>query len=87
MTITVELPPEMEERFLAQAKLRGLSLDAYLKEFFSLSGPAPAQSTKLSPNEVNCLLDEAADLVPAGIPPLSDHAMSRDSIYTREDEW
>ena len=33
----------------------------------------------------NGFLDEAADLVPA-VPPLSDQAMSRESIYTREDE-
>jgi hypothetical protein len=87
MTITVELPPEIEEHFLAQAKLRGLPVDAYLKEVLSLSSVSPAQPTTLSPNEVNNLLDEAANLVPAGITPLSDHAMSRDSIYTREDEW
>lgn len=87
MTITVELPPEIEERFLAQAKLRGLSLDAYLKEFLSLSAVTTAQTITLSQNEVNSLLDEAANLVPAGITPLSDHAMSRDSIYTNEDEW
>ena len=87
MTITVELPPEIEERFLAQAKLRGLPVDAYLKEVLSLSSVSPAQPAVLSPNEVNSLLDEAANLVPAGIPPLSDHAMSRDSIYTNEDQW
>jgi hypothetical protein len=86
MTITVELPPEIEERFLAQAKLRGLSLDAYLKEFLSLSAVTPARPITFSPIEVNRLLDEAANLVSAGIAPLSDHAMSRDTIYTREDE-
>ena len=32
-------------------------------------------------------LDEAADILPEGIPPLSDEAMSRESIYTREDDW
>lgn len=31
--------------------------------------------------------DEAADLIPESVPPLSDHAMSRESIYTREDDW
>jgi hypothetical protein len=87
MTITVELPPEIEERFLAQARVRGLSLDAYVKEFISLSASAPVQMTTLSPEEVNLLLDEAADLVPGGVPPLSDYAMGRESIYSREDEW
>ena len=85
MTITLELPKEIEERLQAQARVRGLSLDAYVQEFLARStsvSPVPA----LSSDEVNRLLDEAADLVPSG-PPLSDDAMSRESIYTREDEW
>ena len=86
MTITVELPPEIEERLLAQARVRGLSLDAYVREFLAHSAQAPLQHAALSADELNRLLDEAADLVPDG-PPLSDHAMSRESIYTREDEW
>lgn len=32
------------------------------------------------------MLDEAADLLPNG-GPLSDFAMSPESIYAREDEW
>ena len=85
MTITVELPPEVEERFLAHARVRGLSLGAYVQEFLARSLPeAPAPS--LSPEALDRLLDEAADLVPSG-PSLSDYAMGRESIYTREDEW
>lgn len=86
MTITVELPPEVEERFLAQARVRGLTLDAYVQEFLARSGQVPAPAPSLSADELNRLLDEAADFVPRGLP-LSDYAMSRESIYTREDEW
>jgi hypothetical protein len=84
MTITVELPPEIEERFLAHARDRGLSLDAYVQEFLARSAEKQL-SPKLSPEDLDRMLDEAADLVPSG-PPLSDFAMSRESIYTREDE-
>lgn len=87
MTITVELPPEIEARFLAQAKERGLSLDAYVREFLSVNTTAPALASRLSPDDINRLLDEAAELVPAGVAPLSDYAMSRESIYARENEW
>lgn len=87
MTITVELPPEVEERFLAQARIRGLSLDAYVKELLSLSSATPTHGRQLSPDDVNLLLDEASELVPAPLAPLSDYAMDRDSIYSREDEW
>ncbi len=86
MTITVELPPEIEERFLAQARDRGLSLNAYVQEYLALSAQKQLPPTKLSPEDLNRMLDEAADLVPSG-GPLSDFAMSRESIYTREDEW
>lgn len=86
MTITVELSPEIEERFIAQARVRGLSLDAYVQECLARSAHAHQQPPTLSADELNRLLDEAADLVPSGLV-LSDHAMSRESIYTREDEW
>ena len=81
MTITVDLAPEMEEQVAAQARVRGLSIDAYIQEIVALS----SQSPKLSTEELNRLLDEAAEVVFDG-PPLSDFAMSRESIYTREDE-
>jgi hypothetical protein len=85
MTITVELPPELEEQFLTQASNRGLSLDAYVMECLTRL-TLPNAPLHQSPAELDRILDEAADLVPA-TPPLSDFAMSRESIYTREDEW
>lgn len=42
---------------------------------------------QLSPEEFDKALEEIADMIPEGIPPLSDEALSRESIYTREDEW
>lgn len=85
MTITVELPPELEEQFLAQANSRGLSLDAYLMDCLTRS-TQQLTSAHQSPSDLDRILDEAADLVPAA-QPLSDFAMSRESIYTREDEF
>ena len=82
MAITVELPPEIEERFLAQAQSRGLSLDAYVQEYLTRSTQQQFPP-KLSAEDVNRILDEAADLLTNG-GPLSDFAMSRESIYTRE---
>jgi hypothetical protein len=41
----------------------------------------------LTAEEVDRGLEKAADLIAEGIPPLSDEAMSRESIYTREDDW
>lgn len=86
MTIAVELSPEMEERFHAEARVRGLTLGAYVQQLLvqSAQGSPPAKS--LSSDDLNRILDEAADLIP-GTPALSDFAMSRESIYTHEDEW
>jgi hypothetical protein len=85
MTITVELSPEIEGRFLAQAKVRGLSLDAYVQEYLASSAQTQL-SPELSLVDLDRVLDEAADLVPI-MQPLSDFGMSRESIYVREDEW
>lgn len=87
MTITVELPPEIEERFRARARARGLSVGEYVQEYLARSSQPDRERPHLSVEEVNQILDEAADLVPTGVPPLSEEAMSRENIYTREDEW
>lgn len=87
MTITVELPKDIDELYLAQARARGITIGAYVHERLTQTAPSASRPPTLSAEEVNRVLDEAADLVPAGIPPLSDRAMSRESIYTREDEW
>ncbi|MFN7925713.1 MAG: hypothetical protein U0Q16_36775 [Bryobacteraceae bacterium] len=87
MAITVELPKELEERFVAQARVRGISVGAYVQEHLEQTAPAETTTVALSAEEVDRLLDEACDVIPAGVPTLSDYAMSRESIYTREDEW
>jgi hypothetical protein len=42
---------------------------------------------ELSAAELDSVFEEAADLIPAGTPSRSDEALSRETIYTREDEW
>lgn len=86
MNITIDLPPDIEERFRAQARKRGVSLTAYVQEYLARSLDAEAPAHAISTEDLDRILDEAADLVPASLG-LSDHAMSRDSIYTREDKW
>ena len=49
MTITLELPPDLEARFVAEAKAMGVPVEEVVPE-------------------MNKLLDEAADLMPEGIP-------------------
>jgi predicted HicB family RNase H-like nuclease len=42
MTITLELPPELEKRFLAEAQEKGMTLNAYLQERLTRPIPRPA---------------------------------------------
>jgi hypothetical protein len=50
---------------------------------------APTVSTEVSltANQIDQTLEEAADMLPAGVPALSETAFSREGIYTREDDW
>jgi hypothetical protein len=38
-------------------------------------------------DEIDRAFDEAAGIIPEGVPPLSDEAISPESIYAREDGW
>jgi hypothetical protein len=89
MTITLDLPPELEARFVAEARAKGLSVVDVVKahlshvpQVYGLYGPR-----HLSAADIETGLDEAADLIPAGVPAFSDEALTRENIYTREDDW
>ena len=86
MTITLDLPPDLEARFLAESTARGLPVAEVIKDYLYRQPPiqAPGQP---SAADVLKWLNKAADIIPADVPPLSDHAMSRESIYSREDDW
>lgn len=87
MTVTLELTPEVEERIVAAAKDCGLSVEDYIQR--KLEG----KPTTPDPNELpfeewwqkwNEWLN-SHDYIKA--PPLSDEAISRESIYReREDK-
>jgi len=88
MTVTLELKPEVEEQLEAQARGSGLSVKDYLEkrveEMISASELQPAKT----PEERVRLWNEwlsSHDYIEA--PPLSDEALSRESIYReREDK-
>jgi len=86
MTITLELPPDLEARFVAEAKAKGVPVGEIVTAYLYHAPPART-AKQLTAEELDRALEEAADLIPAGVPPLSDEAMSRESIYTREDDW
>jgi hypothetical protein len=79
MTITIELPPEIEASLAALAAEQGISLSDYLQHL--LEERVPARSAALlSPEERVRVWRESAKGVPH-TPPLSDEAVSRESFY------
>jgi hypothetical protein len=79
MTVTIELPPEIEAGLLAQAKAEGLPLPIYVQRLLQTQFPAGA-TTVMTPAERAAAWRESVVGLPH-TPPLSDQAISRESIY------
>ena len=82
MTVTLKLPEEFEARLIAEAGAKGVPVGELVTEYLYRTVPV-SHERQLAAEEIERGLDEIADL----LPPLSDSATSRDSIYTREDDW
>lgn len=84
--MTVTLRPDLEEELTAQAQAQGLSTEEFVnRELEKLVASMPS-SSKLAPEERARLWREFIEKHAVGGPPLSDYAVSRESIYSREDE-
>ncbi len=84
MTLLINLPPEKEAVFKAEAQLRGLSVEQWLVEVADQHvQPAGsiARLQKTNPQEWARRFDEWVNSHDPNTPVLSDEAMSRDSIY------
>jgi hypothetical protein len=79
MRVTIELPPEIEADLTAQAEAQGLLLPQYLQGLLRQQVPVRAGAA-LSPSERAALWRESVRGLPH-TPPLSDEAISRESIY------
>ena len=83
-----ELTPELAKEILEAAATRGVSVEAFLQDLISREvGHVEPDASPLSPQERVKLWQEWVEshsFIKA--PPLSDYAVSRESIYTREDE-
>jgi hypothetical protein len=88
MTVTLELKPEVEEQLEAQARESGLSVKDYLEKRVEEMVSDPEPQLAKTPQERVRLWNEwqsSHDYIQA--PPLSDEALSRESIYReREDK-
>jgi hypothetical protein len=82
MSLILELPPELEAELLPQAQAKGVPLDVYVKSILKehVDPPRPA----LSMEEWEKAMEEFAAGFPQ-TPLLSDEAISRESIYSRDE--
>jgi hypothetical protein len=82
MTVTLELKPEVEEQLEAQARESGLSVKDYLEkrveEMIRASELQPAKTPEERVRLWQEFLNSHDDIK---APPLSDEAISRESIY------
>jgi hypothetical protein len=85
MTITLNLPPETEQTLLAQAKARGLTLDAFLQTIITNQAAAaeaikPLENLPRQGEELDRSIDELFDTVQ--VPPgVGEGAMRRETWY------
>jgi hypothetical protein len=79
MTVTIQLPSDIEADLVAQAQAQGLELAQYVEHVLREQVPSRQQSF-LSPAErAEAWRQSTRDL--PHTPPLSDDAISRESIY------
>ena len=79
MTVTIEVPPEIEAGLLEQAAAQGLPLSQYLERLLREKIPARSGLAATPAERVAAWRDSVIGL--PDTPPLSDEAISRESIY------
>ncbi len=81
MTVTLNLPPNVEEAFLAEARAGGASPDELVRDVL-LARESSSRAVELSPEEwVREFKAWTRSHAKDNLPLLSDEAMSRDFIY------
>jgi hypothetical protein len=80
MTVTLDLPPDIEQAYLAEAQAQGLSLDELVRNLLLSLQPSPA-ATELSPQEWMHEFRAWVASHAGNSTVLPDEAMERESIY------
>jgi len=84
--MTVTLKPDLEEELAARAKAEGLTMEEFVNrelEKFLANQPPPSEIT---PQERARRWLEWTEKHAVGGPPLSDYAVSRESIYKERED-
>ena len=84
MTITLELPPEIEASLVAQAQAHGLQLDAYLSSLLRRQAAAEHTEQRMNLEQFEAELDQLAQ-DSERLPYLPAEALRRESFYQDRD--
>jgi hypothetical protein len=76
----LNLPPQVEQAYLAEAHAKGLSLEDLVRDVPLARQPTP-DPNELPPDEWKRRFLAWTHSHPTDTPPLSDEAISRESIY------
>ena len=83
MTLTLHLPPQVEQAYLAEAHARGVSLESLVSDVLLARQPSPG-TADITPEQ---WVEEFRSWVHShsgeNLPLLSDEAISRESIYLK----
>ncbi len=83
MTVTLKIKPEIEAGLLTQAQANGMTLEEYLLSL--VEGTVLLKAQETSTAEERAAAFEAWSAGHRPTPPLSDDAVSRESIYRGRD--
>jgi hypothetical protein len=82
MTVNLELPPNIEQLYLAEAQARGLSLEKVMQEALVAARQSVIATEQVSPEEwMRRFTAWSEGPEHASLPDLPDEAMSREFIY------
>jgi hypothetical protein len=87
MTVVLELKPEIEARVTALAAAQGVSVEEYIQNFLESLASLDEEQSPMSPEQWAREFEEWLDshnYITA--PPLSDEAISRESIYCERED-
>ena len=88
-SVLVSLTSEEHAALAAAAEAKGTSVESLAREavLHVIKASSTKQFRAVRSEELNRIFDEMAMLIPPGTASLSDEALSRNGIYTREDDW
>jgi hypothetical protein len=87
MSIQIELRPEIEAELAAQARKEGVPVVQYVQRILEQHVPGLSLESAMTPEQRAKAFDDWAEDFPyRRSTPLSDDAISRDSLYQKDDQ-